>query len=317
MSIAIKVYQIYYEPNQLKILEPAFIPYNNQASQFPDHREYRVFHENYHSGKTNTADYVGFMSWKFKAKTGLTGEKFIDFVRSNPGFDVYFVNPFWGEFAYDNVWLQGERRHPGLIQFTRKILNKAGYKLDFTSIKNNWRSMVFCNYWVGNQKFWDSYIKFCEPLYLYLSQKLSAEEKSFLAQRADSASDANYLPYIMERMFTTLLTTDPALKWLAYEFSDEELKARYPEHTTTMIRAIKEWDEGRHENAFGDALSAYRRLSDEQERFASSYEYRLAQHIGRIFKTSPFFVRRLLEVVLRATIYSRRKMKHFLRPKGT
>ena len=155
MDEFLKIYQIYFERSQMPFLEKEFIPFDASKVPNPENREYRIFHRSYTQEKHKESLYTGFISWKFYEKTQIRGKEFIQFIQKNPGYDVYFINPFWEEIFWQNVWLQGESKHPGLIVFVQRILEKLGHEIDLRTMHNDISNLSYCNYWVGNRKFWD------------------------------------------------------------------------------------------------------------------------------------------------------------------
>jgi hypothetical protein len=167
------------------------------------------------------------VSWKFNQKTKTEGRVFIDFIKNNPGYDVYFINPYPHEvLLFRNVWLQGEACHPGLIEFAQSIMNRLRYDIDLRAIENSHDTALYCNFWVGNAQFWDQYMEFTKPIFDYLRTRLSDEEKRFLNRPADKARDATatYLSFIMERLFSTFLVSHKKIRSLSYEYPCRELQ---------------------------------------------------------------------------------------------
>ncbi len=201
----IKIFQIYFDDTQVEKLDPAFVSYDNSNPTRPDEYEFGVFMENFRNQNYLSAEYTGYVSWRFKEKTKTKGRVFIDFIKNNPGYDVYFINPTPLDTRWHNVWIQGDLCHPGIMGFVQKILDKLEYQIDLMSFKNNADTVLFCNYWVGNSDFWNQYIDFVTPLYNYISNDITIEEKAFLTQRAARFRNVNYFPFIFERMFSTFL----------------------------------------------------------------------------------------------------------------
>ena len=118
----IKIYQNYYQADQLSLLEPDFIPHDNTANKNPEYREYWLFLNMYEQGMHLEADFTGLVSQKFCEKTQIRGCDFINFMEQNRGFDAYFINPLpfvINAYAFKNVWYQGEFYHPGLFDSYR------------------------------------------------------------------------------------------------------------------------------------------------------------------------------------------------------
>ncbi len=223
----IEIFQIFYAGSQRKYLDSAFTPYSNEINSRPEWCEYWIFRNVFFDGKCNSADYTGWVSWKFTSKTRFSGHHFLNFIAQHPGYDVYFVNPF-PELAatHQNVWSQGEEHHPGLISFTQNIFDKLGYQISIKSLMNLENTTLYCNYWVGNEKFWASYISFCEPIFQYIESDLTDEESRFLNRIADPAIQSSLRAFIFERLFSTLLLSDSGLKTKAYEANIMELRER-------------------------------------------------------------------------------------------
>ena len=227
---SIRIHQIYYAEPQKAGLDPDFVPYDNSGSsngrKWCEYDVFKcVFAKEVSNGLARN-QYVGCLSWKFYQKTHLTGKSWIQWMQSQPGFDVYFINPFRDLYTsqYQNVWYQGETRHPGLLDFTQGLFDKLDYKIQLRELINNSDEMAYCNYWVGNERFWKRYMAFCEPLYNYCQNSLSISEEKFLQETLNS-SGIPLLPYIVERMFSTFLAIgrdreDFKVSFCSYPVSD-------------------------------------------------------------------------------------------------
>ena len=217
-----RIFQIFYQPTQIDHLEDAFIPYSNIENSRPEWCEYYIFRKEYQAG---TCDHgiTGFVSWKFRQKTGMSGEAFCSWVEAHPGYDVYFVNPFprltkrW----MPNVWNQGDQCHPGITQIAQSLLDRLGYKIKLRHLRMGENHIAYCNYWAGTPQFWQRYMQFCEPIYDLIENGLSHDERAVLLKRADRYSDSCYLPYIFERLFPTLLCIDDGIRALRMHTSTE------------------------------------------------------------------------------------------------
>ena len=213
---SIKISQIYYAHEQLAHLDEAFVPYDNSMPSRDGEFEVGVLQDNFLKKNHLNTDFTGFVSWKFRAKTGLPGNFFIDFIQQNPGYDVYFINPFPAEIRFKNVWFQGNACHPNVMQFTQSLLDKLNYQLRLSEFINGIETLAYCNYWVANADFWERYMGFLQPLYHYIGNDLTVEEQRFMDHRADSLIDAHYFPFIFERMFSTYLATaNPPVRFLS------------------------------------------------------------------------------------------------------
>lgn len=200
-----KIHQIFYRESQKDFLDPAFLPYNNEGKSYPYNFEYAVFFDLYKKTDWSHTDLLGTVSWKFQQKTGLTGQVFLDNINANPGYDVYFVNPFPELCIYRSVWDHGEEFHPRLKEITGKLFQACGYDTRLLEHETPPNLTAYCNYWVGSKNFWDEYIAFLTPIWEYAHQgnePLSLE----LRKMADPFIKAPYLPFLFERLFSTFLT---------------------------------------------------------------------------------------------------------------
>jgi hypothetical protein len=215
------IHQIYYEENQVSHLDEDFIPYRNVANPRPEWCEYFVFRTEYLAG-TCGHGLTGFLSWKFGQKTGLSGGKFCRWIATHPGYDVYFVNPFPNlvRKRFRNVWHQGSRCHPAILPIAQSLFDKVGYRFNLEAIAMDERVTAYCNYWVATPKFWRRYMEFCEPVHDVVENGLTSDEKACILARADSSSNCCYIPYIFERLFSTLLCIDPEIRSLRMPLPD-------------------------------------------------------------------------------------------------
>lgn len=209
------IHQIFYDDSQRPQLDPAFTPYDNRANAEPEWREYHVFRTEYLAGRCREGFITGYVSWKFGMKTRVPGRAFVDFIERHPGHDVYFLNPRGLERGvYRNIWLQGEFHHPGILGLATRIFQKAGIDADPAGLEQPGNQILYCNYWAGTRRFWDAYMALCEPVRDCILHGLSEADRRLLHSRADAKIDACYIPFIMERLFSTLLTlrTDISFK---------------------------------------------------------------------------------------------------------
>jgi hypothetical protein len=239
-SMKFKIHQIYFRPDQASKLDPKFIPYDNSACPMPDLREFYVFQKEFRSGRIATDAYTGYLSWKFAKKSGIDGAKFIEFCESNPGHDVYFINPFPMAIQHGNVWTHGEIHHPGILERAGYIFNQVGYSTDLKTLPTSLRTTAYCNFWVGNRRFWDEYMAFCLPIYDYILGAMPSPEREKLFARADDVIGASYFSFIFERLFTTFLLAHPEIKACGYIFSQQELKLRYSAVESEIILRAQE-----------------------------------------------------------------------------
>jgi hypothetical protein len=222
----IKVRQIYFSKEQVsKVSENCFPFYNTSDFESDLFLEYSVILKSYLDGFYKEGDLAGVLSWRFFEKARKTEYEFFEFIRKNPGYDVYFINPFMEQVTmYDSVWKQGGTNHPGLLEIADSIFQKLGYGFKASDVKNTSADTLYCNYWIGSPAFWEKYIGFTKPIHDYiLENKNDTEIVDKLKSNAPYHYPVSYIPFLMERLFSTLLWKDSSIKYLAYEYSQLEI----------------------------------------------------------------------------------------------
>ncbi|MDP3702375.1 MAG: hypothetical protein Q8R72_15870 [Hylemonella sp.] len=201
----LRLFQIYYRPEQRQLLDPAFEPYNNEGDNSPL-LEFNVFRKLMNSELVQGAELWGALSWKFKEKTGLSGTQLRGVIEKNPGHDVYYCNPFPElEGLYHNLWLQGETSHPNFLILCRDFFKAAG--LDVNALEELQPSSHFAasNYFVATPAFWQRYLAFIDSTVATAEKNMSDTAKAMVyssaADKRGLHAGASYLPFIVERLF--------------------------------------------------------------------------------------------------------------------
>ena len=234
---SLAIYQIYYDEFSKKELFPFFIPYDNSkvASKW---YEYGVFRQNFLNKKYKAFEYTGFVSWKFQGKTNISGREFIKFIENHSGYDVYFINPFQGNtYRFKNVWECGDFFHPGLMEIVDYIFRNLNYNIDINKMVNSNQDTLYSNYWVGNEKWWNLYMEFCEPIYSFIETSGDSFIHERILKEADSGNKASFIPFIMERMFSTVIFNQRHnLRVIPYSYKSYK---RYPISLYPVYRKLE------------------------------------------------------------------------------
>jgi len=251
----IDIYQIFYKQAQLEFLSPLAKPYFNPINERSYLCEHSVFQDVYNSKKCFSNEYTGFVSWKFEQKSKIKMEAFLKFIEQNSGYDVYFINPLpWPAFFFRNIWIQGEKHHPGLLNLSQKILNSINYKVDLQTVIFSNDISSFCNYWVANANFWNSFMSFLTPIYKILDEGSIFTESEKLNLWSNADLKYEYIPhhtFILERLFTTFLYLHPKIKFKAFPITENNyLEKRYQEYSELFFIAdnLKRIYQGRNYN---------------------------------------------------------------------
>jgi hypothetical protein len=213
MHIAIQ--QIYFAEEQKETLEPAFTPLPNLDNPYPERREFFLYERFYQNKTHKLADLSGLVSHKFRQKTNLSGEAFVDWINANPGYDAYFINPFPETvYWFFNIWEQGEKSHHGIMALAQEAFDTLGYPIKLKSFpRTDAQTTCFSNFWVATPKFWEDYMAFALPVYHYM---LEPSRAARFFQNTYHDSNAEIFPFIIERLFTTFIVTRPDYKVLGF-----------------------------------------------------------------------------------------------------
>jgi hypothetical protein len=210
----VRVFQIFYEDWHKELLDPEFEPYDNRGVQSELH-EFAVFEKLAESAEVAGAPLWGALSWRFSEKTGMSGKEWLEAVAARPGFDVYYCNPFpENEALYHNVWVQGEPSHPSFLELVTAVFNAAGLPHEELASIDISARFASANYFVATPAFWASYLRFVRLVLGKAERKMPARMRTLLHSRAADQNNfhfgATYVPFVVERLFTTFLTSEGA-----------------------------------------------------------------------------------------------------------
>ncbi len=212
LNSPIRIFQIYFEGWQRELLDPAFYPLDNSRST-SELMEFNVFEQLQRNAATQGATLWGALSWRFAEKTGMQGAELVKQIVDHPGYDVYFCNPHpYNEALYHNMWVQGEVSHPQFLELIRQFYAAAG--LDDKELRTIESSGNYsaANYFVASPRFWELFIPFVKRVLVTADKALDSKVRDMLHSKvADDKglhAGATYIPFIVERLFTTFMRSD-------------------------------------------------------------------------------------------------------------
>lgn len=223
----IRVKQVYFHEDHKAKLCREFEPFDNSSNPKGNELfEFGVMHKLFGERFHETADFTGVVSWRFEQKTGISAASFLTFVKTNPGADVYFINPFpQEELRFQNVWVQGEKSHPGLSTLADSILAKLGYPTPVKSIAFQRNQIAYSNYWVGNARFWNHYMQFMENVLKTIRDDSELRIRVFSETSYLYASP--FFAFLQERMFSTFLVLHPEIASRKFVYPAASLISKY------------------------------------------------------------------------------------------
>lgn len=196
------LYQSYYSEEQLQKLSPVFIPYNNLNNSKPLLREYPMWKKLYEVHERED-DFWGLLSWRWYDKTFLEPEVFRDWILSNPGYDVYHIDPFLDvAVTHTNIWTQGEIWVPGMVDFCNKLFPKLGINIKVEDFVYHPEDFATCNYFVGNKTFWKSFIIFLDECLNIIEDDTYLRYYMYDKKISYNGSMVPGFPFVNERLFS-------------------------------------------------------------------------------------------------------------------
>ena len=242
--MTVSIYQIQYSDEVIGGFDPDFIKYDCRAHPENEKREIAHMQRFFDEGKrkNNNSQYVGLVSPKFNDKSNLHGDEFIQWIVNNPGYDVYFVNPFPQlQYFHFNVWEQGEYWHPGLLELADYLFKSANFDIKTKCLpRNSSNTLLYSNYWVANERFWWEFMEFVRK-FTTAVDSLAKEEKNKFFALAPHYAVATYYPFIFERMFSTFLNINKSFRCLPYPYQKEEVLSRCTNNFERLI--VNDWSE--------------------------------------------------------------------------
>ncbi len=251
-----KIYQCYFSNDQLGLLDPSFIPYDNTTNERPELREYPILKGLYEKEKPG---HWGMVSWRWKEKTHLDGKEYIKWIESNPGYDVYHFNPFMDSVALQmNPMTEGDRHHPGMRSYFDCLVNNLtevfGQEFKYyhpdpgTYHDNNAghhpfpiNLFMYTSSYIGNKKFWDSWISFADAC-IEISSSVPELRKFMYEKPAHYGGQTlPHFSFIIERLVGLFLYTKGRnLRVLNFPYHHECFKSLYPTMHGEYLMKINE-----------------------------------------------------------------------------
>jgi hypothetical protein len=234
----IKIFQIYFKPELKAHCDPHFTPLDNTENPRPDLREWDVWDREYENILAQDLDYWGFVSWKFREKTGLTGQRVFDFINAYPGQDVYLLNPcIINEACFVNSWEQGDLHHPNISEIGQTFLKKVGYgEVDVKAMVLDRNTTVFANYIVGSRHFWAKFMEFSRKLFSEAEKDLEFKHQVFgegLSNYAHDKSLPNFT-FLIERLIPTFIELEQ-MKSVGFKHTPDTLPMKYQPYADDIM----------------------------------------------------------------------------------
>ena len=211
------IFQVFHDESERQRLDHGFSELDNSASLKPEWREYSAIRDFFLNRSVDENELYGFLSPDFADKTGLTAQGVREFISSNPDGEVYTFSPSLQDSAcYLNVFEQGNRLYPGLVEAAEIYLQAVGLDVDLRTLSMDSRSTVHFNYFVARPSFWRTWFALTEKLY----DLFEGDDATFRAQfraRVPNRPQVAMQVLLLERIASLVLTLCPDIKVCAYD----------------------------------------------------------------------------------------------------
>jgi hypothetical protein len=206
-NFRLKAYQIYFDEISFNKIEKEFIPLDNRNSPRPDWFEFHVIRGFLKSAKLKKNSYYGFLSPRFREKTGLSGKDVHDiFNKAQGSADAILLTSQPEQIAlHKNPFLQGEFYHPGLIAATEHFFDYIGRPVDLRKNVTNLQKSVFSNYIIATSNFWEEWLELADLFYSFVEQELYHDDYNMKALYPYRAGHVELKVFVQERLVNYLL----------------------------------------------------------------------------------------------------------------
>lgn len=226
-----KIYQSFIGNYQRKFISPLCTPLDASNNVEKNHREYELL-KNIYKNNDHKKEPWGLISWKFQHKSLTSMAEWFDFAQKklDEGYDCVFINPMIGnEALYLNVWEQGIHcGHTGMDEIFKFLNVDIGQKFSTPMDKE---IFALCNYFVGNDIFWQKYFAFVEDVLARLDREASQKTKvGMIYESSASYARDNHVtmqPFVIERLFSNFIEQDKIVAVAAFNYSTEQYQKKF------------------------------------------------------------------------------------------
>lgn len=238
-----KLYQSFIGEQQRAFVSPNAIPFDAQANTGGNQREYELLKTIWADQSPVHQESWGLVSWKFKHKSLISPDEFIEFSQAQfkSGVDCVFINPMIGnEAIYFNVWEQGsDQGHKGLDKITAFLSQKMGADM---SAPMGISHFAFCNYFIANDRFWRRYFEFVEEALSNLEDEAikKSEVGILYAGSANYARDSEVTmrPFVIERLFSSFIASAPSLNCVNFQYEAAHYRNKFGEQLGGFLHKL-------------------------------------------------------------------------------
>lgn len=234
------IYQSYYEKEQLSVIDNLFTPYDNTSNAIPHLREYLLWKHLY--GRHENDDLTwGLLSWRWYEKTKISPKELHDWINQNPDYDVYHVDPFLDvSISYSNLWIHGERWHPGMLKFCEILFPKIGINVSPEKLIFKPEHFATCNFFIGNNLFWKDWMNFIDSILHICFEHDILYDYLYKNTVIYNGKRITNFSFVIERLFSTFLFLQNKLKVKKFPVTHLSYRERFGSNHSRMVDIYQE-----------------------------------------------------------------------------
>ncbi len=207
----IKAYTIAYTQNLFDSVKPPFLPLDHTDNVRSDWQEYWPIRKFLLNNELDENGLYGFLSPRFTDKTGLDGTRLMEFL-SNEGVgkDVITISPQPDMGAmFLNVFGQNELFDPGFCKTADVFFKTIGLDIETKTCVMDSTQIVFSNYFFAKPAFWRRWLQVNERIFYLCEQQPDFAANIGLLNKTSYRDGVQRKVFLMERIASTLLVTEP------------------------------------------------------------------------------------------------------------
>lgn len=200
------IHQIFYDEATRHAVEPAYIPLDNTQGR-ADWYEFWPIKQYLDTHSLVEGDWYGFLSTKFREKTGFTPANVHDALRQQAGADVLLLSGSFDQLAFfKNPFEQGDAWHPGLMALAQRLLDHMGVAVQLQDLVCHSHNFAYCNYIVAKPAYWRAWHTLAQAIWaVFEADDDFARELHGVTRYHSAPQGAPIKTFIQERMPALLL----------------------------------------------------------------------------------------------------------------
>lgn len=226
------VFQIFHDELTRSQIDAGFEPLDNSANPDPQWREYGAIRHFFLSQSLDENELYGFLASDFGARTALSAESVHAVIRDNPGGEVYVFEPLDpGAACYLNVFEQGNRRYPGLLEAAEAFVREVPLDVDLRTLVMSSRASVSGYYIVAKPSFWQTWFALTEKLFA-LYERTDADVRQRLDALTAFGPELDSTGLLIGRIAALVLTLCPDIEVRRFDEASPSAPAANPAYQT-------------------------------------------------------------------------------------